>query len=59
MMMQAKQSLVVEDERFLHSACAASLHQRGWTVLAAVDVLVKANPSLQGLGNRVAQLLGA
>jgi hypothetical protein len=59
MMMQAKQSLVVEDERFLHRACAASFHHRGWTVLAAVDGLMKANPSLQEQGNRVAQLLGA
>jgi ActR/RegA family two-component response regulator len=37
MTMQAKQMLVVEDDRFLHHACAASLRQRGWTVLAAVD----------------------
>jgi CheY-like chemotaxis protein len=37
MTMQAKQILVVEDDRFLHRACAASPHQRGWTVLTAVD----------------------
>jgi CheY-like chemotaxis protein len=37
MTMQAKQILAVEDDRFLHRACAASLRQRGWTVLTAVD----------------------
>jgi CheY-like chemotaxis protein len=34
---QAKQILVVEDDRFLRRACAASLRQRGWTVLTAAD----------------------
>ena len=34
---QAKQILVVEDDRFLRHACAASLRQHGWTVLTAVD----------------------
>jgi CheY-like chemotaxis protein len=96
MTMQVKQILVVENDRFLHHACAASLRQRGRTVLTALDgeealamtrretvdlilrdmlmpqlhglevmqlgavvYLVKANLSLQELGNRVAQLLGA
>ena len=34
---QAKQILVVEDDRSLRHACAASLRQHGWTVLTAVD----------------------
>jgi DNA-binding response OmpR family regulator len=32
---RAKQLLVVEDDRLLRRACAASLRQRGWTVLTA------------------------
>jgi DNA-binding response OmpR family regulator len=34
---QAHQSLVVEDDRFLRRARAASLRHRGWPVLIAVD----------------------
>ena len=32
-----KRILVVEDDRFLRRACEASLRQRGFTVLTAVD----------------------
>jgi DNA-binding response OmpR family regulator len=34
---QAHQSLVVEDDRFLRRARAASLRHRGWLVRIAVD----------------------
>jgi CheY-like chemotaxis protein len=32
-----KRLLLIEDDRFLRRAAAASLRQRGWTVLTAVD----------------------
>jgi DNA-binding response OmpR family regulator len=33
----SKRILLVEDDRFLRRACAASLRQRGFTVIAAAD----------------------
>ncbi|OLC16496.1 MAG: hypothetical protein AUH29_04950 [Candidatus Rokubacteria bacterium 13_1_40CM_69_27] len=33
----AKRILLVEDDRFLRRACEASLRQRGFTVIAAID----------------------
>lgn len=36
-MTTSKRILLVEDDRFLRRACEASLRQRGFTVIAAVD----------------------